>query len=411
MCDNCDPENVRNEPAVRTQSSAISRHGPGQASFLPPTARNDSIPAIAGEQPTEKEENWRDWIDKVDIDNGDSRIATWLYGYLVHDDDSTIDSMDIHLAYVYFFRPVSNTPEVLEWKNAYTLHHIIAVVKTAFQLCEVRDDLEKPFMIRGLRWRKLPATCKQTMLVDFTPMHEWIRRDAHKLLCIPQPDRTRHFLKMNFVRKPDVALSVVSIWQFYLAAFARPGDTHSILDNGTFYDLLPEVFPGIKLAVVSKEYGSVLGLCMRKKPVSPTVAMEKYRQKEFRRYADRGLLDLPQSRFGANLAEAPLMAVPHTLATTITYDPSTSPFIERLRRRRGENDQRLPYGDEEPGFPGVSLKKEQQALKSKWRRMRDMYTAAQQPGALQPTLDEWGRAADEVLDSLPLPPVLLHPGT
>ena len=58
-------------------------------------------------------------------------------------------------------------------------------------------------------------------------------------------------------------------------------------------------------------------------------------------------------------------------------------------------------GDEEPGFPGVSLKKEEARQKREIdQRVEGYYRALTQPGSGL-TKEEWEKAADEVVDALP----------
>lgn len=61
----------------------------------------------------------------------------------------------------------------------------------------------------------------------------------------------------------------------------------------------------------------------------------------------------PQNPFAQHLAKRPLLMLP----TSPNGDLPTSPLTARLRRRAA--NPRQPLGDEEPGFPGVSLKAQQ----------------------------------------------------
>lgn len=113
--------------------------------------------------------------------------------------------------------------------------------------------------------------------------------------------------------------------------------------------------------------------------------------KDFMDFAQAGHLSAPASQFAVNLLASPLLPLP---------GPNAS-FIARLRRRAV--DPRDPLGDEEPGFPGVSMKREQTYLKGGLKTMRQMYEHTTAQGTKKPTNEEWMRAADEVLGSLAPP--------
>ena len=133
---------------------------------------------------------------------------------------------------------------------------------------------------------------------------------------------------------------------------------------------------------------------------TPEQVLANIRRRDFRRLAHNGLIDppFPRNIFSQKLLNDPLLSLPHTKS-----GPATSPMTERLHRRTQE--PRQPLGDEEPGFPGISLKLEQRRLKGKWANMRKLYSDSIVEGAKQPTFAEWQKAADDVLYTLPLPPV------
>ena len=98
---------------------------------------------------------------------------------------------------------------------------------------------------------------------------------------------------------------------------------------------------------------SINTVSLRSPAVVERVLKEK-RRADYRHLVHAGLIHNPPTKprnaFTAKLLDDPLICLP------LKKDQSEpGPFIERLRRR--QKDPAEPFGDGEPGFPGVSLKK------------------------------------------------------
>ena len=134
----------------------------------------------------------------------------------------------------------------------------------------------------------------------------------------------------------------------------------------------------------------IKGICAKRKESSARPILAEEQQNTLKCLARSGLVDVSrpqQNSFNRKLAEDPLLIVPNTPGAVYV-----SPFVERLRRRR----EGKPYGDEEPGFPGVSMKKVQREAK---RRLEEWRVAAK--NIAPPPQSEGAAAAADVLAAIP----------
>ena len=117
-------------------------------------------------------------------------------------------------------------------------------------------------------------------------------------------------------------------------------------------------------------------------------------QREFRSYADAGLIDDVQHRniFSQKMIEDPLMSLGATGRDADgNYVLTQSPLVRRLRRRATGG----PLGDEEPGFPGISMRKIQNELK---HRLAD--SPPEDDSTWQSNKETWQDTADDLLEDM-----------
>lgn len=172
-------------------------------------------------------------------------------------------------------------------------------------------------------------------------------------------------------------------------AFDLSADAHEIMEEEAFVECLIKTFKDSEEVEVADGHSVLRGVSSRFKPLTAEQVLAKKRQADYRRLAKTRFLEFPtQSRnvFTQKLLEDPLLSLPRT-----DEGPAPSPFIERLHRR--QQNPREPLGDEEPGFPGVSMKAEQRRWKRKWEEMTKVYRP--------PTQSDWEAAAADVLATLP----------
>lgn len=109
-------------------------------------------------------------------------------------------------------------------------------------------------------------------------------------------------------------------------------------------------------------------------PAKQILAEEQKRR--LHRLQRAGQIDAPKTAFAQKLLQDPLLM---SVRNDKKDRPMGGPCISRLRRRvEDETHGALPYGDEEPGFPGLSMKRQQV------RYTRELEEYAKQMAALGP---------------------------
>ena len=323
----------------------------------------------------------------------DDLIKLWLRVSLVLDKESSTDALYIFQAFQTKFLTAAakKRPEIDDLIHVANL--VLHDVFPGSTTINPRSDGSE--CITGVRWKNLvESVC--SLAVEWRPFPDAIRAEAHNLLYLPQPDRTIAFLKTYFERGPGLTITLESLWLLYTKAFARSRDTHPIFDEDAFVERLLKTFTGCTHHEVSDGHSVIRGLLVAEKVHGTEKVLTKKRQRDFSRLARAGLIDHPQPRsvFGQKIFDDPLLSLPHTVD-----GPAPSPMTERLRRRA--QNPRHPLGDEEPGFPGVSLKRIQRRMKRNWTLWDKLYQENfVGEGKTQPTAEEWQRAADEAHFSL-----------
>lgn len=123
-------------------------------------------------------------------------------------------------------------------------------------------------------------------------------------------------------------------------------------------------FYGCKVVGVSEEYSVFLGIRMANTIVPAEEILHRHQKRDVQRLVQAGFIDPPKTRFAEKLLEDPLL-----LRQLKDHKGRKTPgsFISRVRRRaggpEGERGVRQPFGDEEPGFPGLSMKAVQKEYK------------------------------------------------
>jgi len=256
-----------------------------------------------------------------------------------------------------------------------TLEKLLAKI---FPGAEVVPNIETcdNLTIYGVRWAKLKdSTCSDTI---FKPRDlKEFRRNAHGLLTLMQPARSRAWLTAYLKRDAKSSLSFWSIWDMYKSgrcrippslkhlavrtktflAFRRFSDTHSLISMAELQQCIRSTFPKCEHIAVAEGCIVIQGVCARAIPLSAEQALAQNFRRDYKRLNRAGLLTTPVSSdntFTRKLREKPLLGLPQY----IDGRPSGS-FLDRLRRRR----EGKPLGDEEPGFPGVSMKRVQREAK------------------------------------------------
>lgn len=167
-----------------------------------------------------------------------------------------------------------------------------------------------------------------------------------------------------------------------------------MLDDDEFVDYVLATFKECDIVQVADGHHLFKGITRRLQRRDAKWVMAKQREQDHKRLAKTGLLMPAQSRFASTLLRDPLLSLPLNDKERLTHDgqPAPSSYTQRLDRR-STKDPKGPLGDEEPGFPGVSIKLAQREAKRKWEEV----TKALQP----PTQPDWRAAAADVLSTLP----------
>ncbi|KAK4546914.1 hypothetical protein LTR36_001646 [Oleoguttula mirabilis] len=228
---------------------------------------------------------------------------------------------------------------------------------------------------------------------------------GRKLAHLPEPARTRYWLRMFFKHGSNVEIEEAALWMLYEQTFNPYYDERPHLDDVQFVARITKVFKDAEEVEVGPEHRVIWGIKPRKKRMKALVLLKKYAEEQTNRavrhldrMAERKDFELRVNnkhrglnRFQEMMLLWPLLALP-------AGEPS--PWLQRLQRRAGGE----PLGDHQPGFPGVSMKR----LASEYRRdyearrkMADetiMRAAAEgAPGVAV------AQALDEALDRYPPP--------
>lgn len=203
---------------------------------------------------------------------------------------------------------------------------------------------------------------------------------AHKLLHIPDPERTKLFLRLFLVHEPQVSMDLPSLWHFYERVFGRWFDTHPHLELREFTETLTKAFRKARMVKVTEGHTVFLGVGCAAKPVPARTMLARKQKRDLHRLQKFGVIDPPKTAFAQKLLEDPLLM---RLRRDRASRPIPGSFVGRLRLRAGdpETHAQEPFGDEEPGFPGLSMKRQQVRYK------REMKEYQKKMAELQPGLD------------------------
>lgn len=177
--------------------------------------------------------------------------------------------------------------------------------------------------------------------------------------------------------------SLPSLWDFYHAVFRRWSDIHPHLTKDEFVHTLVKTFRGVRKVEVSEGFHVMLGIQLRNESIPVEELLALRQKRALRRLQQAGQIDPPRSLFAQKLLDDPLLMRPRHGKDG---SPIHGSFVWRTRRRGGdpENSKQAPFGDEEPGFPGVSMKRVQRKYKRELeeyeKQMREAYPEGYPPG-------------------------------
>ncbi|KAK5135866.1 hypothetical protein LTR08_004515 [Meristemomyces frigidus] len=183
-------------------------------------------------------------------------------------------------------------------------------------------------------------------------------RDAgRKLAHIPEPARTRLWLRMFYEHGDNVEVEEMSMWLFYEGTFHPFSDTAPHLEGPRFVDLISRVFKRAEAVEVGPEYHVIWGLKPRATRRKASEMLRHYAAQRKERTIRQ--LERMDARHDFNLRVedhdnlnmfqellflSPVLSLPAG---------QPSPWLQRLRRRANGGS----LGDHQVGFPGVSMKK------------------------------------------------------
>jgi hypothetical protein len=337
-------------------------------------------------------------VNKIDRDG---KYQAWIKDCLVMTPQCTVDVGDLWLAFKAKFADPENTDLNTGPMN---IKQLLRLVAECFS--HVRFGGEVVYGITDLRWKQLPEGYTRSVSVHNIPeaFPEWLKEEAHKLLYLSKKRRAKAFLFMFFEKSQGMTISLRSMWKFYAIAFARSDDTHELLDQKEFLEVLKKTFKGTEAISVSENHTAVLDIGVRTEVTSADEYIALKRRYDFMRLEGIEPTDL-RNRFNLKLMEDPWLALPsrrlspeypnqnsHSELKISDGSAAPGPFIQRLRRRA--HDLPLPLGDEEPGFPGVSMKLEQRRYKRKIEAWKQASAALFDPDpAKRPTTERWAKAS------------------
>lgn len=107
---------------------------------------------------------------------------------------------------------------------------------------------------------------------------------------------------------------------------------------------------------------------MRRKELKAKEILARKQKHDLRLLQAAGKIDTPKTAFAQKLLQDPLLM---RVREDKKNRPVQGSYVQRTRRRGGdpETREKEPYGDEEPGFPGLSMKREQ----VRYKREREEY--------------------------------------
>lgn len=200
---------------------------------------------------------------------------------------------------------------------------------------------------------------------------------------------------MNFAADASTSIGMQSLFEYYERIFWRWTDTHAHLEKEDFFNAVRRTFRNVKTVEVCDNHDVFVGVCVPDKLKPAKEVLARQQKRDLRRLQRAGKIDPPKTAFAQKLLEDPLLMRPRSSKNST---PMSGSFIARTRRRGGgpdgERGERQPHGDEEPGFPGLSMKRQQVRYKSELEKQ------AKEMKARQKELDEQA--------GLPVPP---PPGT
>jgi hypothetical protein len=346
-------------------------------------------------------------VNKID---GDGKYQAWIKDCLVMAPQCIVDVGDLWLAFKAKFADPNNADLNTGPMNIKQLLRLIAEC-----FSHVRFGREVVYGITDLRWKQLPEGYTRSVSVHNMPeaFPEWLREEAHKLLYLSKKRRARAWMFMFFEKSQGMTISLSSLRKFYAIAFARSDDTHELLDQRKFWEVLKKTFKGTEAISVSENHNVVLDLGLRTEVTSADEYITLKRHYAFMRLEGIEPTD-PRNRFNLKLMEDPLLTLPsrrlsHEYPNQYSHgeqkisdgSAAPGPFIQRLRRRA--HDLPLPLGDEEPGFPGVSMKLEQKRYKRKIEAWKQASAALFDPDpAKRPTTEHWAKASRAAASVTPI---------
>lgn len=199
---------------------------------------------------------------------------------------------------------------------------------------------------------------------------------AHKLLHLPDPERTKLWLQSLFVTDIEASTNLPSLLEFYERVHWRWADTHPYLETEDFLRLVLRTFHGCRAVKVSDDHFVLLGLRMADEPKTAREMLARKQKRDLRRLQHAGEIDPPKTVFAQKLLDDPLLMRVRRDKTNV---PIPGSYVSRTRRRGGspETRERKPFGDEEPGFPGLSMKRGQARYKRELEEYEKRVAAAE----------------------------------
>jgi len=346
-----------------------------------------------------------------------NRAVFFLNRALVRDIESTVFDKDVFACYRQAFAKLAPINEVLLPDELMDL--LLKIFKGA-----KKEFTDVGINIKNVAWRgqtqeelaarmnaEVPSddpSCK-TFTVhrlpdpedDHIPVSMPVR-SAHihtgrKLAHLPEPARTRYWLRMFFEAGTNHEVDEASIWRMYemtfkpcyskyaisrtsLALLLRSGsgtrhrrpqvlwkahadpctDEHPHLGDTEFVECISKVFKDAEEVQVAPQQHVIWLLKPRDKPRKASDMLKRYDQEQLGRTHKR----LLHMQANGHLILTPKLNVyqKHMLETPILCLPpgEPSPWLQRLRRRTNGGS----LGDYQPGFPGISIKK----ISRQWKK-------------------------------------------
>lgn len=211
---------------------------------------------------------------------------------------------------------------------------------------------------------------------------------GRKLSHLPEPWRTRLWLRMYFEHGDNTEITKASLWAFYKETFKPYYGTSPHLDDAQLVEQICKVFENAEEVEVAPELQVIWSVKPREKHRKASILLRQHARAEksrteklLARMTARGDFgrktktktkkqqqQQQPNKFQAALLKDPLLSLP---AGTL------SPWMQRLRRRaNGE-----PLGGEQPGFPGVSMTRLNREYKREIEAAKQVNENAKKPRA------------------------------